>query len=181
MFSKGEDVLMLMLSRDPLFYIFHTPMSELKSGIKVKVREQVPLHPSFPSFNSFPTMPPTFIILAVTTLLFFALYGIRWLQVQHTINRSKHTTPLETHPLATVWLRKANLLISQSVFLPVLIRVYLLGMIETLVTVIWKRGLLGAPNVKDTERAIDRLLVHQNGRVNRTAIVTGNEEHRVTR
>ncbi|KAI8338881.1 hypothetical protein BC941DRAFT_421463 [Chlamydoabsidia padenii] len=120
-------------------------------------------------------MAITFILLIITTLLFLIIRSIQWLQIQHAINKKKPTTPFGAHPLATAWLQKTNLLISKSPsLLPPIVKVYLVGFIETIVTLIWKRGLLGATQCEDTEQAIDRLMVcSQRTNVRRNAIVTG--------
>ncbi|KAG4081259.1 hypothetical protein H8356DRAFT_1352188 [Neocallimastix lanati (nom. inval.)] len=99
------------------------------------------------------------VIATLTAILFHLLYFTRWLRIQHALNKRKSTTPFKIHPLAATWLQSANLWISRNSFTTRLIGVYILGIFETVVTFIWKRGLMGAPNRQDTEQVIERFLV----------------------
>ncbi|KAI8085043.1 uncharacterized protein BX664DRAFT_387685 [Halteromyces radiatus] len=116
------------------------------------------------------------IYVLIFVWIFSVLYLIYILRRDNAFNRHEDS-PLGIHPRATMTLQQCNLLLHQLA-LPPLICVYLLGIVETISTLIWKRGLLGAPSHLTTEYAIDQLVKDAQGissSTKRTTIITGGD------
>lgn len=76
-------------------------------------------------------------------------------------------------PLSDYRLEAFNIICHQSTWIPVFIKVYLIGIVETLYIVCCKRGLFGAMDQSGNEAQVDALIPTLDE--NRLAVITGGD------
>ncbi|ORY99434.1 hypothetical protein BCR43DRAFT_472122 [Syncephalastrum racemosum] len=83
----------------------------------------------------------------------------------------------EIHPTGIHCLGSLNGLIHVCAFIPVFLRVYAIGVIETITTVLWKRGWLGTQR-HTSEETVDNIVrdyIDSHPRPGRVALITGGD------